>query len=155
MDSLFLLILATTGRVTAENFNLQRIFTQKHRERLVTKLIRFIDLIFSYEGVYQERSKNLFFFYNFGFCLSFTGPLTNEAVMSINNFVNQREDLLATSVEDLEKSLLLYLCWTKLKNFCPLTGRLKKEEIILRGDSFLDRFEVQITFSIKSATEKF
>ena len=84
---------------------------------------------------------------------SFKGPLTNEAVMSINNFVNQREDLLATRVEDLEKSLLLYLCWTKLKNFCPLTGRLKKEEIILRGDSFLDRFEVQITFIIKSAIE--
>ena len=102
---------------------------------------------------YLTTTRNNRFFLDF--CLSFTGPLTNEAVMSINNFVNQREDLLATSVEDLEKSLLLYLCWTKLKNFCPLTGRLKKEEIILRGDSFLDRFEVQITFSIKSATEKF
>ena len=80
------------------------------------------------------------------------GPLTNEAVKSINNFVNQREALLATSVEDLEKSLLLYLCWIKLKNFCPLTGRLKKEEILLRGDSFLDRFEVRSTLRLKCAT---
>ena len=154
MDSRFQLILATTGRATTESSNLRRISTQKLQKRLVIKLIKYIDLTFLYEDVFQEMIKSIILYDNneefqffpcfnlFYVCWSYSGPLTNEAVCSINNFVNQREALLETSVEDLEKSLLLYLCWTKLKNFCPLTGRLKKEEILFQSDSFLDRFEV-------------
>ena len=81
-------------------------------------------------------------FSNLNLWRSKLGPLTNDAVQAINNFVNQREDLLSTSVEDLEKSLLLYLCWTNLKNFCPLTGKVKREEMTGPVESFLDRFEV-------------
>ena len=61
MDSRFQLILATTGRATTESSNLRRISTQKLQKQLVIKLIKYIDLIFLYEDVFQEKIKSIFF----------------------------------------------------------------------------------------------
>ena len=61
MDSRFQLILATTGRATTESSNLRRISTQKLQKQLVIKLIKYIDLIFLYEDVFQEMIKYIFF----------------------------------------------------------------------------------------------
>ena len=61
MDSRFQLILATTGRATTESSNLRRISTQKLQKQLVIKLIKYTDLIFLYEGVFQEMIKNIIF----------------------------------------------------------------------------------------------